>query len=255
MMNQPDDFYEELASFYHLIFEDWDKSIIQQGEALSKLLPPPNIVNPILDCACGIGTQSIALAKQGYQVEAADLSPAEIDRAKQEATQRGLAIDFRVDDMRLLTTFPSSRYGAIIAMDNAIPHLDSNEEILQSLTAMRKRLKKGGMILFSMRDYEKIMKEQLKITEPLFFMDGQYKRIVHQVWDWVDERRYILHLYITQENQNGWQSHHFTGRYRAITLNEIAALIKKSGFQEVKILNQKESKYYQPIIIGKTSDL
>lgn len=254
-MNPSDDFYEELASFYHLIFEDWDKSIIQQGEVLSRLLPPPNAINPILDCACGIGTQSIALAKQGYQIEAADLSPAEIVRAKKEATHRGLTIDFRVDDMRVLTTFPLSRYGAIIAMDNAIPHLNSDEEIIQSLSAMHKRLKKDGMFVFSMRDYEKILQTRSKITEPLFFMDGQYRRIVHQVWDWVDERRYILHLYITQENSNGWQSHHFTGRYRAIRLNEMTALIKKSGFKEVKILDQKESKYYQPIIIGKISDL
>ena len=65
-MNKQTEFYEELASFYHLIFEDWDKSILQQGDILSKLLPLATIADPILDCACGIGTQALALAKLGY---------------------------------------------------------------------------------------------------------------------------------------------------------------------------------------------
>jgi 2-polyprenyl-3-methyl-5-hydroxy-6-metoxy-1,4-benzoquinol methylase len=250
-MNQKQAFYEELASFYHLIFEDWDKSIHQQGEVLSKLLPSPVLTGPILDCACGIGTQSFALARLGYQVEASDLSLAEIERAKKEAIQKGLRVHFRVDDMRLLSTSPLSHYGAVMAMDNALPHLDSDEEIMQALMAMRNRLRNGGSLLLSIRDYEKILQERPRITQPHFFMDGKYRRIVHQVWDWIDERRYIVHLYITCENACGWQAHHFTGQYRAVTGNEILLLMKKAGFKEVKIFNSYETKYHQPIIIGK----
>lgn len=251
-MNKPKSFYEELASFYHLIFEDWNRSIHRQGVVLSSLLPSTETTGQILDCACGIGTQAIALASLGYKVDASDISSAEINRAEKEAKQRGLVINFHVDDMRLLNTFPASCYGAVMAMDNALPHLNSDEEIIQSLTAMHKRLKEGGMILISIRDYESILQNRPQITEPQFFKDGQYKRIVHQVWDWIDERRYTLHLYITQESDMGWQSHHFTGQYRAITLNEVASMMRKSGFEEIKILNPQESKYHQPIIIGKT---
>src|SRR4051794_39663710 len=76
----PDDrtrrFYDELAADYHLIFADWDASMARQGRALDHQIVDK--VGPhrraVLDCACGIGTQSLALAKLGYEVVGADLS-------------------------------------------------------------------------------------------------------------------------------------------------------------------------------------
>jgi glycine/sarcosine N-methyltransferase len=31
-------FYDDLASYYHLIFEDWDASMARQGDALANLI-------------------------------------------------------------------------------------------------------------------------------------------------------------------------------------------------------------------------
>ena len=106
----------------------------------SKLLPPPDEVGLILDVACGIGTQSLALAAIGYSVEGSDISAVEIARAQREATSRGLKCSFRADDMRTLKTASVGRYGAIIAMDNALPHLDSDDDILATFAAMRSLL-------------------------------------------------------------------------------------------------------------------
>jgi SAM-dependent methyltransferase len=120
-------FYDGMADHFHLIFEDWDASMQRQGAAIAKLLPPPDEVGLILDVACGIGTQSLALAAIGYSVEGSDISAVEIARAQREAASRGLKCSFRVDDMRTLKTASVARYGAIIAMDNALPHLDSDD--------------------------------------------------------------------------------------------------------------------------------
>ena len=244
------EFYEKLAAVYHLIFEDWETSIKQQGKILSTLLPPSIIASPILDCACGIGTQSLALASLGYEVEGIDLSIAEVKRAQKEAAARQLSINFRVDDMRQLKTAPLHHYGAVIAMDNALPHLNSNEEIEGALTAMRDRLKSGGTLLLSLRDYSALMQERPSSTPPKFFQDGIYKRIVHQIWDWQDERTYIIHLYITCENAKGWKSNHFIGKYRAVTVDEVVSIATKIGFVDVKILLPEVTGYYQIIIQG-----
>jgi hypothetical protein len=32
------DFYDDLAPFFHLIFQDWDASIRRRGEQLSRIL-------------------------------------------------------------------------------------------------------------------------------------------------------------------------------------------------------------------------
>lgn len=247
---QQNEFYEQLASTYHLIFADWDVSMHEQGKLLSNLLSSPDVIGPVLDCACGIGTQALPLAALGYKMEGVDLSISEVERAKKEAAIRGLSIDFRQDDMRQLKTAPLQHYGAVIAMDNALPHLESEEEILTALKAMKDRLRKGGHLLLSLRDYDKLMKERSSFTPPNFFQDGKYRRIVHQIWDWQDERRYVLHLYITYETPNGWTSHHFIGRYRAISIDEVICLMKKVGFLKVKLLNLEETGFYQSIIQG-----
>ncbi len=240
--------YNELALYYHLIFQDWHSAIERQANILAQLLPPPQEAGPLLDCACGIGTQALGLAGLGFNMEATDISSANIERARREAASLGVNATFRVDDMRTLATCPAARYGAVLCMDNSMPHLDSDEQIITALMAMRSRLRSDGVLLLSLRDYERLMAERPNMVPPTFFRDGGFGRFVHQVWDWMDERRYRFHLYLTVEDTIGWKVRHVTGTYRAVTPAEVAALSEKAGFGAVRILTPDESGYYQPII-------
>lgn len=240
--------YNELAPYYHLLFQDWHASIERQANVLARLLGSPQETRPLLDCACGIGTQALGLAGLGFDVEGTDLSPLNVERAQREAVNLGLNVSFRVDDLRILTTSPAGRYGAVLCMDNSLPHLDSDEQIMAALQAMRSRLKPDGILLLSLRDYERLMAEKPAIIPPAFFQDGEFPRFVHQVWDWMDARRYRFHLYLTFEDANGWQVHHVTGIYRAVTPAEVAILTERAGFKAVRVLTPNESGYYQPII-------
>jgi glycine/sarcosine N-methyltransferase len=241
-------FYDDMADQYHLIFEDWDAAMRKQGEVIAKLLPRPDEAGTVLDVACGIGTQALALAAVGYSVEGCDLSSAAVARARRESLSRYLNCTFRVDDMRTLETAKTSAYGVIMAMDNALPHLDSDEDIVTALTAMRERLWSGGKMFVSIRDYARLLQERPRSLPPAFYGDERRRRIVFQVWDWIDERRYTLHLYLTHNTDKGWIAHHFVGRYRSVTPEEIAGLSRETGFRNVRILSPADSGFYQPII-------
>jgi glycine/sarcosine N-methyltransferase len=249
MTQAADTFYDDLAAAYHLIFDDWNVAIERQRAVLSKLLPPPGSAGTVLDCACGIGTQALGLARAGYTVEGTDLSRAEIARAKAEAAARQLDIAFRVDDMRQLWTSPRGGFGVVLAFDNALPHLDSDEDVQRALSAMRDRLRPNGRLLISLRDYGPLIEQRPVTTPPGMFRDNGRRRIVHQVWDWQDERRYAVHLYITQELPNDmWTTSHFLGHYRAITPKEVASQAEQVGFRQVQILPPTETGYYQPVV-------
>lgn len=241
-------FYDELAESFHLIFDDWDAAIRRQRDVLARLLPAPASGKRVLDCACGIGTQAIGLAMLGFKVEGSDLSGAAIDRARREAAKRGLKAEFRVDDMRSLAAAPINSYDAIISMDNAVPHLQSDEDIEKALRAMRTRLRDGGIGLVSLRDYGPLMAQRASSTPASLYLDGKFRRFVHQVWDWQDERRYVVHLFITTQSLNGWNTQHFIGQYRAIPPSEVAALAMQAGFDDVSVLAPAETGYYQPVI-------
>jgi 2-polyprenyl-3-methyl-5-hydroxy-6-metoxy-1,4-benzoquinol methylase len=154
-------FYDELAENYHLIFDDWEASIRRQRDVLARLLPAPAVGKRILDCSCGIGTQAIGLAMLGFGVEGSDPSGASINRARREAIARGLKVEFRVDDMRTLSTAPIDSYDVVIAMDNAVPHLQSDDDIKRALRAIRARLRSGGIVLISLRDYAPLVAERI----------------------------------------------------------------------------------------------
>jgi hypothetical protein len=85
-------------------------------------------------------------------------------------------------------------------------------------------------------------------TPPSLYLDGKFRRFVHQVWDWQDDRRYVVHLFITAEKLDGWHTRHFVGHYRAVPPSEVAALAQRAGFAEVRVLAPDETGYYQPVI-------
>lgn len=58
--------------------------------------------------------------------------------------------------------------------------------------------------------------------------EGQ-RRIVQQVWEWLDERRYRVHIFITRQRTHGWRCDHHVGLYRALTRAELTAAIEAAG--------------------------
>ncbi|MGA3136167.1 MAG: methyltransferase domain-containing protein [Terracidiphilus sp.] len=252
------DFYQELADFYHLIFEDWESAIARQAKILGNLLALENAGNPlkILDCSCGIGTQAIGLAAVGHQVVASDLSEAAVRRAQREARQRGLTVSFCVSDMTSLKEIAESGFDVVISMDNALPHL-STEQVVQAAAAIRRKLKPNGLFMASIRDYDALIVERPTIQKPAFFGAPGNRRIVHQVWDWTQntgkDAGYVLHLYITIESEHGWKAHHFVSEYRCLLRDELSAALNEAGFADIRWIMPPESGFYIPVVVARLS--
>jgi 2-polyprenyl-3-methyl-5-hydroxy-6-metoxy-1,4-benzoquinol methylase len=245
--------YDELASHYHLLFENWEVSMERQAAALSTVLQRQCGLagaSRILDCACGIGTQALGLAKAGFRVSGCDVSPKAVKRAQLEASGRGLDIEFFVANMLDLTCLGDSRFDAVICMDNALPHLESAEQLVQAAQQIRAKLRPGGLFMASIRDYDRLIEERPVVQGPSFYSDQGYRRIVFQVWDWVDDRRYIFHLYITRQLAKGWQTFHTSALYRALRRDEVVAALSQARFKNARWLFQAESGFYQPIVLA-----
>ena len=152
--------------------------------------------------------------------------------------------------MRSLSTAPINSYDAVIAMDNVVPHLQSDDDIKKALGTIRARLRSGGILLVSLRDYGPLMAQRTSSTPASLYSDGKFRRFVHQVWDWQDNRHYVVHLFITMQMPDGWHTRHFVGQYRAITPSDVAALAVHAGFDDVRVLAPDETGYYQPVILA-----
>ena len=173
---------------------------------------------------------------------ATDVSASAISRARREAADRGLRIDFAVAGMLDL---PAGQFDAIICMDNALSHFDTQSALIHAAHQIRSRLKPGGHFVASIRDYDQLIEQRPVMQGPSFYP----KRIVHQVWDWQDARRYILHLYLTLETEAGWKALHYTTTYRALLRAELNAALLAAGFTQPAWRMPQETGFYQPIVM------
>ena len=178
------------------------------------------------------------------------MSPASVARAKREAEKRGLRISFHVSDMTSLAEIPESDFDVVAALDNALPHL-SAEQVAAAVRAMGSKLKPGGMLIASIRDYDTLIERRPAIQEPAFYGEEEKRRIVHQVWDWIAHDRYTLHHYMTSQTEDGWEAHHFVSEYRCLLRAELAQALESAGFNQIRWLMPNESGFYQPIVVAK----
>jgi len=65
-----------------------------------------------LDLGCGTGRNAIHLAARGFSVDAVDLSPVAVQRARERAEQAGVAVDVRVADV-FHTPWPAVSYDLV----------------------------------------------------------------------------------------------------------------------------------------------
>jgi glycine/sarcosine N-methyltransferase len=62
--------------------------------------------------------------------------------------------------MRTLGSAEVGKYGAVVAFDNALPHLDGDDDIVATFSAIRTRLSPGGKAIISVRDYDRLLRER-----------------------------------------------------------------------------------------------
>lgn len=259
MTNSVRDFYENLAGDYHLIFDDWEADMVAQGEVLDGIIRQAGLgpAATVLDCACGIGTQAIALAQRGYSVHATDFSAAAVAQARATATRLGTDLTFGIADMRHLPTEVAGTFDVVMSCDNVLAHFltdDSLRAVAESMAAM---VVPGGLLIATIRDYDAIVAGRPAPREP--HMDGPEafegpdgRRLVFQVWDWTaDGRGYTAHHFIVQRQNGGWQPAHRTTSFRAVLRADVSAALAAAGLVEIRWWMPEESGYYQPLVTAR----
>lgn len=248
------DFYEALAEHYHLLFKDWRFSVTEQGRLLAAFIAQRFRTGPlrILDCACGIGTQAIGLALQGHEVTASDLSPAAVARAAREALSFGVMLETGIADFRSLQAWPREHYDLALALDNAIPHLHTREDVLRAAANMAAVLAPGGMLMISIRDYDRVLAERPAATTPNVIDSAGGRRLVFQVWDWDGSGdSYALELFILQNLRGRWQIMTFRARYKAWRRQALTDLLSQANLHQIQWHLPEETGFYQPILTAR----
>jgi ubiquinone/menaquinone biosynthesis C-methylase UbiE len=98
----------------------------------------------VLDVACGTGVVAVSAALRGAQVEALDLAPALLERARHNAALAGVAIEFTEGDVEAL---PYADAGFDVVVSQFGHMFGPRPEV--AIAEMLRVLKPGGRIAFS----------------------------------------------------------------------------------------------------------
>jgi SAM-dependent methyltransferase len=243
-------FYDELAPFYHLLFPDWEASVQRQAAALDAILRERwgDGRLSILDVACGIGTQALGLAALGHRLTASDVSAQAVARARREAKSRSLDIPFSVADMRQAHAHHRQEFDVVLACDNAVPHLLTDEDLLAAFEQFFACTRPGGGCLLTVRDYDKEDRTSPQVRPYGARAEGGVRHLALQVWEFRGAI-YDLAMYLIEDRGGpSCVTRVMRSQYYAVGTDKLLALMRRAGFVQAERL---DGRFYQPVLLGR----
>jgi glycine/sarcosine N-methyltransferase len=159
-----DDSYADLAEDYEWLFGD---DVIGPSGAVGATSPgsaellnpildrlPPGA--PVLDSACGIGVDALALVRRGFTVTACDASASMVAQARRRAQAAGLDIDARQSRWQDLPLRAPGPFDLILCLGNAIVHASAKPDMIASLQGLKAVLRPGGVLVIDSRNWEQL---------------------------------------------------------------------------------------------------
>ena len=226
------EFYDRLAVFFD-VMTDWQGRLAYEMPFLHKLLAPAG--KRVLDAACGTGWHSIALAQAGYAVTGADISPAMIARARENAQKQGVAATFKQASFQDLPGATGRGYDTLLCLGNSLVHVLTDDDMQRSLAAMAACLRPGGLTILHNLNYDKRL-----VEKPRWFqanggaMDGQ-ETLVWRFADYSDDDMINFNIAVFQKgSEDRWTVQVQSTPQRPWQSHELVRFVKDAGFTDVQ---------------------
>ena len=159
-----------------------------------------------------------------------------------------MAVRFERADFCKLSDIFSEQFDIVIAMDNALPHMMTAEELASAVNSMTDRIRPGGLFAASIRDYDSLLQDQPPYSPPYIHNTRKGRRISFQTWDWKGDRYDLIQYIITDEETLSISK--FECAYRAVRREELTELLLAAGCSRVMWQFPEETGFYQPIVIA-----
>jgi glycine/sarcosine N-methyltransferase len=167
-----DDFYGDLGYDYEWLFPD--ETVGRQGSLgatspgsqalLEAAVKNLGLTDPVLDCACGIGADAMALARRGLLVTASDGSEAMVAETRRRSEQYGIAMTVSWSPWQDLPDRVPGPFELALCLGNAIVHTETRTNRVAALEGIRKVLSPAGTLIVDSRNWELLYRSRPRIV-------------------------------------------------------------------------------------------
>ena len=152
-------------------------------------------------------------------------------------------------EIRILSDTFAEKFDIVIAMDNALPHMLSSNDLEKAIKSIANQIKRNGIFVASIRDYDSLLMEKPPYSPPYINKMDKGQRVSFQTWVWKDDN-YKLTQYIIDDEEN-LQVSKFECEYRATRRAEMTELLHAYGWSNVEWKFPDEIGFYQPIVVAR----
>jgi SAM-dependent methyltransferase len=237
------DLYTDFAADYEWLFSDdvvgstpvlgatspGNRDLLEA--AIAMLVPGA----PVLDCACGIGADALALAHRGFKVTATDGSSSMVARARERLAHYASQVTVAQAQWEQLPAKLTERFDLAICLGNAIVHAGSRPEMVESLKAIRSVLNPNGKIVVDSRNWELMYGSWPRIITASHVRERRGTRCA-SLYVWTIPESFdrpcqaeIVFLFENQENKLSHRRYELT--FQPFTHLDLRRAVESAGFQ------------------------
>lgn len=230
------------SSYYHLLYKERD--FVEAEYFISNII---NYLDPkknakILDVACGKGRHAIFLNKQGFTVDAFDLSENSILEAKKSETE---TLKFYINDIR--EPLKTDYYKFAFNIFTSFGYFTDEKNNQKSMNAIAKSLTTDGILVIDFLN-STYTKSNLKPIET-----KTIKNITFNITKEIEDNFVVKHIQFSDNNTD----FHYTERVKLLHLTDFKKYLTTSGltieatFGDYSLNSFNENNSERLIIIAK----
>ena len=222
-------FYNNIAGIYDKMI-DFEKNLDLRGNAYKIIFPVPG---KTADIGCGIGLDSIALAKNGHKVAAFDISENMISKAKENFKKYNVTADAEVASFKNITRKAAGKFNYVLSVGNTIAHM-TKLELRSAIKKMNSILIPGGKIFLHILNYSLIVKQSKRVNN----IANRGGHVIIRFYDFGKNDIGFNILSFPVDEPKNFKL--ITTKHYPHSKKEIGEYLKQAGFKKIKFTGSFE---------------
>ncbi|QEK13006.1 class I SAM-dependent methyltransferase [Crassaminicella thermophila] len=250
--NSVEEQYNSMSYFYNVLYsgcdmKDYEDDFINEYEDLLNSLQSNS---KILDSSCGNGIQATALKRKGFNVIGTDISKEMINLTQQYAKSNNLFFPTKQLSWEQLPYNFDDEFDVVFCCGNSISHSMGKDEMLNNIRSLYKVTKNGGKIIIDTRNWDKVIKENVRFKTSDIKRYNDRKYIFTYIWNLngFDESSNVEILFIEIANDKETKCIPFRLDFTPFKHDDFIKRLKECGLNIVKDNFQLDNDNYSVIL-------
>jgi len=201
----------------------------------------------VLDAACGVGMDTLALHRRGFRVTATDASPAMVEQCRARTRSHGLDLTVGVCPWAALPDRFGPVFDAVLCTGNSLAHAPTRADRRAALTGFAGVLVPGGTLVVDSQDWAVLHERgSHRDDDPLVVTRDGCRASRH--FDWQVPRRFgdrvTLELTLVVRDGHGERATSHSVTFCPFTTDELVADLEACGLVEVHVVQNPGADRY-----------